>query len=70
VFDASRGYLHNIWVSSHDMHVPAGMRPVFALDMWEHAWLADYGLKGREEYVEAVLRAACVQCFDTRTATP
>ncbi len=70
LFDASRGYLHNVWVGSHDMHVPAGMRPVFALDMWEHAWLADYGLKGREEYVEAVLRAASVLCLDTRTAAP
>lgn len=66
LFDVERGYLHNVWINSHDLHVPAGLRPVFVLDLWEHAYLADYGVKGRGEYVDAALQAAVPACLDSR----
>ncbi len=66
LLDVERGYLHNVWVDSHDLHVPVGFDPVFVLDMWEHAWLQDYGVKGREEYVEAALHAVSMTCLDRR----
>jgi superoxide dismutase, Fe-Mn family len=66
LFDSDRGYLHNVWVASHDLHVPVGFDPVFVLDLWEHAWLPDYGVKGREEYVEAALHAVSMSCLDHR----
>jgi len=66
VFDEQRSYLHNVWVASHDLHVPVGHRPVFVLDLWEHAYLLDYGVKGREEYVDAILCEVCRECLDAR----
>lgn len=66
LFDAQRGYLHNLWIASHDLQVPAGYRPVFVLDLWEHAWLADYGLKGRDQYVADVLHVVSRNCLDAR----
>ena len=66
LLDAERGHLHNVWIASHDLHVPAGLRPVFVLDLWEHAYLADYGVKGRGEYVDAALQAAVMPCLDAR----
>ncbi len=66
LYDAQRTYLHNVWIASHDLHVPAGLRPVFVLDLWEHAYLADYGVKGRGEYVDAALQAAVMSCLDAR----
>ena len=66
VFDEQRSYLHNVWVASHDLHVPVGHHPVFVLDLWEHAYLQDYGVKGREEYVDAALCDVCRECLDAR----
>jgi Fe-Mn family superoxide dismutase len=28
---------------------------VFVLDLWEHAYLRDFGVRGREQWVETVL---------------
>jgi Fe-Mn family superoxide dismutase len=66
VFDEQRSFLHNVWVGSHDLHVPANHRVVFVLDLWEHAYLGDYGVKGREEYVDAALGEVCRECLDLR----
>lgn len=66
VYDEQRSFLHNVWVGSHDLHVPAGLRVVFVLDLWEHAYLEDYGVKGREEYVDTALGEVCRECLDSR----
>jgi Fe-Mn family superoxide dismutase len=68
-FDEGRGYLHNFWIDMHHLYVPAGLRVVFVLDLWEHAYLADYGVKGRAEYVDAAMHAACMSCLDARIGT-
>jgi len=31
------------------------IEPVFVLDLWEHAYLRDFGVRGREQWVETVL---------------
>lgn len=64
--DEGRGYLHNFWVDMHHLYVPASLRVVFALDLWEHAYMTDYGVKGRGEYVDAALQATCMACLDAR----
>jgi superoxide dismutase len=46
--------------------VPAGHSIVFVLDLWEHAYLADYGSKGRDDYSEAALQTASPGCLDAR----
>ena len=45
---------------------PAGHRIVFALDLWEHAYMDDYGVKGRDDYSEAALQATALACLDAR----
>jgi len=66
VLDEQRDYLHNLWIALHELYVPAGHRILFALDLWEHAYINDYGVKGRDEYAEAALQAASLACLDAR----
>jgi Fe-Mn family superoxide dismutase len=53
--DPTTGGLFNWWVSSHEQGHPAGFIPVLVLDVFEHAWMVDYGAGGRETYVTAFL---------------
>ncbi len=46
--------LVNFWVNEHDVANPAGCVPLLVLDVFEHAFLTDYGLK-RADYVDAFL---------------
>lgn len=66
VLDEQRDYLHNVWIALHELYVPAGHRIVFVLDEWEHAYLTDYGTKGRDDYSEAALQAVSMGCLDAR----
>ena len=42
----------NSWVNEHDMGHPAGATPILVLDVFEHAFMIDYGLK-RGDYLQA-----------------
>lgn len=66
VLDEQRDYLHNVWIALHELYVPAGHRVVFVLDEWEHAYMTDYGTKGRDDYSEAALQAVSLGCLDAR----
>jgi len=50
--DASNGRLMNFWINEHDVAHPAGGNPVIIMDVFEHAFMLDYGLK-RADYIEA-----------------
>ncbi len=54
--DATADRLFNWWVSDHELNQPAGLNPILALDVWEHAYMVDHGAGGRADYVEAFLR--------------
>jgi len=45
------GKLFNQWINEHDMGHPAGCIPVLVMDVFEHAFMTDYGLK-RADYIE------------------
>ena len=48
--------LFNVWVNEHDIGHLAGAHPLLALDVFEHAYVLDYGLK-RADYIEAFMNA-------------
>jgi len=45
----------NTWVSDHELGQLSGLPIVFALDMWEHAFMVDYLPATKANYVEAYL---------------
>jgi len=53
--DRLGGRLFNQWVNEHDMGNPAGAVPVLVMDVFEHAFMVDYGLK-RADYIAAFFR--------------
>ncbi|HEY4716927.1 MAG TPA: Fe-Mn family superoxide dismutase [bacterium] len=53
--DTATGNLINFWVNEHDVAHPAGGNPVIIMDVFEHAFMLDYGLK-RADYIEAFFK--------------
>jgi superoxide dismutase, Fe-Mn family len=53
--DIESGLLFNQWINEHDVGHPAGGNPILILDVFEHAYLTDYGLK-RADYIEAFFK--------------
>jgi len=53
--DNLSGNLINLWINEHDVGHPAGCTPILILDVFEHAFMIDYGLK-RADYVEAFFK--------------
>jgi Fe-Mn family superoxide dismutase len=53
--DPSGGKLINFWINEHDAGHPAGCNPILILDVFEHAFMIDYGLK-RADYIEAFFK--------------
>ncbi len=50
--DNLTGRLLNQWINEHETGHPAGCMPLLVLDVFEHAFMIDYGLK-RADYIEA-----------------
>jgi len=55
--DSTTGKLMNFWINEHDMSHPAGCTPILIMDVFEHAFILDYGLK-RSDYIEAFSEAS------------
>jgi len=53
--DTASGRLINFWVNEHDVSHPAGCVPLLIMDVFEHAFMLDYGLK-RADYIEAFFK--------------
>lgn len=54
--DPTNGQLMNMWIGEHDGGHPAGGTLVLIMDVFEHAFMLDYGLK-RPDYIEAFFKA-------------
>jgi superoxide dismutase, Fe-Mn family len=50
--DTVTGKLINFWINEHDTGHPACGVPILVMDVFEHAFLTDYGLK-RAEYINS-----------------
>jgi len=55
-FDAHGGRLFNVWTNEHDAGNLPGCFPILVMDVFEHAFMLDYGLK-RADYVAAFFGA-------------
>lgn len=53
--DTRSGLLINQWINEHDVGHPAGCNPLLVLDVFEHAFMMDYGLK-RADYLAAFMK--------------
>ena len=53
--DNTNGWLINQWVNEHETGHPTGCTPLLVLDVFEHAFMLDYGLK-RAEYIDAFFK--------------
>jgi len=53
--DNLSGKLFNQWINEHDVGHPAGCVPILVMDVFEHAFITDYGLK-RADYIEAFFK--------------
>jgi Fe-Mn family superoxide dismutase len=53
--DTMSGLLINQWINEHDVGHPAGCNPLLILDVFEHAFMVDYGLK-RADYIAAFMK--------------
>jgi len=53
--DITNGKLMNFWINEHDVAHPAGCNPVLIMDVFEHAFMLDYGLK-KADYIGAFFK--------------
>jgi len=55
-YDKNAGKLFNVWVNEHELGHLSGASPILVMDVFEHAYMVDYGLK-KTDYIEAFFSA-------------
>lgn len=53
--DEATSGLWNAWINEHDVGHLAGGRPILIMDVFEHAYMTDYGIK-RADYIAAFFK--------------
>ena len=54
-YDKENDKLFNAWINEHDLGHLSGATPLLVLDVFEHAYLTDYGIK-RIDYIETFFK--------------
>lgn len=54
--DPVTGGLQNFWINDHENGHPPAFETIFVLDIWEHAYIKQFGAAGRKGYVDALLK--------------
>jgi Fe-Mn family superoxide dismutase len=54
-YDKIGDRLFNVWVNEHDVGHFSGCAPLLVMDVFEHAYMLDYGVK-KADYIEAFLK--------------
>lgn len=54
-YDREARRLFNVWINEHDTGHFSGAEPLLVIDVFEHAYMLDYGLK-RADYIEAFFK--------------
>ena len=55
-YDGTEGRLFNTWINEHDVGHLSGAKPLIVMDVFEHAYMIEYGLK-KADYIEAFFKA-------------
>ena len=55
-YDKRGDRLFNTWINEHDVGHLAGATPLLVMDVFEHAFIPDYGMK-RADYIENFMKA-------------
>jgi Fe-Mn family superoxide dismutase len=55
-YDPLEGRLFNTWINEHDVGHLCGAMPIIIMDVFEHAYMIEYGLK-KADYIEAFFKA-------------
>jgi superoxide dismutase, Fe-Mn family len=66
--DIENGLLFNQWINEHDVGHPAGCSPLLILDVFEHAYMTDYGIK-KADYIEAFFKNVNWEVVEQRLET-
>ena len=53
--DGDSGKLFNIWINEHDVGHLIGAKPLIVMDVFEHAYIRDYGL-ARADYISTFMK--------------
>jgi len=54
--DKESGELFNVWINEHDGGHLSGAEPLLIMDVFEHAFVLDYGMK-RADYIETFMKS-------------
>jgi len=55
-YNGTEKRLFNTWINEHDVGHLCGAKPLLVMDVFEHAYMIDYGLK-RADYIKAFFNA-------------
>jgi Fe-Mn family superoxide dismutase len=66
--DTVTGQLFNTWINEHDMGHLSGCQPLLVMDVFEHAYMTDYGIK-KADYIETFFRSLNWNVIEKRLAT-
>ena len=64
-YDAQADRLFNVWINEHDVGHLSGAKPILVMDVFEHAYMLDYGIK-RADYIEAIMKAIIWESVEQR----
>jgi len=65
--DNVTGQFFNQWINEHEVGHLAGCRPLLVMDVFEHAFMTDYGLK-RADYIESFFKNINWQVVEKRAS--
>lgn len=64
-YDPVAGKLFNTWINEHDVGHFSGCVPLLIMDVFEHAYMLDYGIK-KADYIKAFLNAIDWEVVENR----
>ena len=66
--DKKSDQIFNVWINEHDVGHLAGAEPLLIMDVFEHAFVLDYGMK-RADYIEAFMKAVDWKVVENRLSS-